>query len=603
MSAVKKPEQRAVNPIKNFFAGGFGGVCLVFAGHPLDTIKVRLQTQPKPSPGQVPRFSGTFDCFYKTLVGEGIRGLYKGMAAPIIGVAPMFAVCFFGFGLGKKLQQKKPDDVLTYQQLFAAGMLSGVFTTAIMAPGERIKCLLQIQASTGESKYAGPLDCAKQIYKTSGIRGVYKGTVLTLMRDVPASGMYFMTYEWLKCILTPEGQRMNIEIPPGLTDLLQGYTVEVLRHRPSDLVEFAIQYFTDLKEKEEQGRGGGRFRSDGDPMQTESNGDDDESESDSGSEFEAPVINRLNRRVSVCAEAFNPDEDDEDDSEPRVVHPKSDDQRTRLQEACKDILLFKNLDQEQLYQILDAMFERKVKPSEHVIDQNDDGDNFYVIERGTYDIYVNKDGKPLLVGKYDNHGSFGELALMYNTPRAATIVATTEGALWGLDRGTFRRIIVKNNAKKRRMFETFIESVPLLKSLEASERMKIVDVIGERSYRNNELIISQGEKADCFFIVGSGEVKIMIKSKTQADQQEKTEVEIARCTKGQYFGELALVTNKPRAASAYAVGDVKCLVMDIQAFERLLGPCMDIMKRNIVNYEEQLVSLFGTSLDLENPGI
>lgn len=47
---------------------------------------------------------------------------------------------------------------------------------------------------------------------------------------------------------------------------------------------------------------------------------------------------------SVCAEAFNPDEDDED-SEPRVVHPKTDEQRCRLQEACRDILLFKTLDQ------------------------------------------------------------------------------------------------------------------------------------------------------------------------------------------------------------------------------------------------------------------
>ncbi|XP_062924289.1 protein kinase, cAMP-dependent, regulatory, type II, alpha A isoform X1 [Mobula hypostoma] len=211
MSEEDKPGLRpqTISPIKNFFAGGFGGVCLVFAGHPLDTIKVRLQTQPKPLPGQPPKFKGTFDCFRKTLVGEGVKGLYKGMAAPIIGVTPMFAVCFFGFGLGKKLQQKHPEDVLTYPQLFAAGMLSGVFTTAIMAPGERIKCLLQIQATSGEMKYAGPVDCAKQIYRTMGIRGIYKGTALTLMRDVPASGMYFMTYEWLKYSLTPEGQSVS----------------------------------------------------------------------------------------------------------------------------------------------------------------------------------------------------------------------------------------------------------------------------------------------------------------------------------------------------------------------------------------------------------
>ncbi|KAL7986234.1 hypothetical protein Chor_011400 [Crotalus horridus] len=223
------------------------------------------------------------------------------------------------------------------------------------------------------------------------------------------------------------------------------------------------------------------------------------------------------------------------------------------------------------------MFERKVQPQEHVIDQGDDGDNFYVIEEGSYDIFVTRESQTRCVGRYDNHGSFGELALMYNTPRAATIVATTEGALWGLDRVTFRRIILKNNAKKRKTYELFVESVPLLKSLE-------------------------GDKAESFFIVQSGEVKIMIKTKTVTVKDANQEVEIARCQKGQYFGELALVTNKPRAASAYAVGEVKCLVMDVQAFERLLGPCMDIMKRNITHYEEQLVALFGSSMDLINPG-
>ncbi|KAH9492040.1 hypothetical protein Btru_029350 [Bulinus truncatus] len=193
--------------IKDFIAGGAGGVCCVVAGHPLDTVKVRLQTMPKPLPGQSPMYTGTFDCLAKTVRKEGFFGLYKGMAAPITGVAPIFAVCFLGFGIGKRIQQKHENEELTYFQLFKAGMLAGVFTTVIMAPGERIKCLLQIQqeANVNDRKYKGPVDCAKKIYREGGIRSVYRGSVATLLRDVPATGMYFTSYEWLQRVLTPAG--------------------------------------------------------------------------------------------------------------------------------------------------------------------------------------------------------------------------------------------------------------------------------------------------------------------------------------------------------------------------------------------------------------
>lgn len=104
------------------------------------------------------------------------------MTAPLTGVAPIFAMSFFGFGLGKRLQQKSSDQKLTNTQVFAAGAFSGIFTTTIMAPGERIKCLLQIQQGSGQQKYNGMVDCAKQLYKEGGIRSVYKGSFATLLR-------------------------------------------------------------------------------------------------------------------------------------------------------------------------------------------------------------------------------------------------------------------------------------------------------------------------------------------------------------------------------------------------------------------------------------
>nr|XP_061803248.1 mitochondrial carnitine/acylcarnitine carrier protein-like isoform X2 [Nerophis lumbriciformis] len=201
---------KTVSPIKNFVAGGVGGACLLLAGHPLDTIKVRLQTQPKASSlSRYAIYTGTFDCFRKTISKEGILGLYKGIGAPLVGVAPMMAISFFGFGLGKQLQQTDTSQDLTHTQIFLSGCLAGIFTTVIVAPGERIKCLLQVQVSGRTPKYSGPLDCAKRLYKEQGIRSVYKGTLLTLIRDVPSNGLYFLTYEYLKNRLTPEGQSVT----------------------------------------------------------------------------------------------------------------------------------------------------------------------------------------------------------------------------------------------------------------------------------------------------------------------------------------------------------------------------------------------------------
>jgi len=325
--------------------------------------------------------------------------------------------------------------------------------------------------------------------------------------------------------------------------------------------------------------GGG---SDDEPMQTDSSDEEP---------FEPPTINRFQRRKSVAAERYDP-EADEDDSE-KVVYPKSDEQRKRLNEAIKDILIFRSLEPEQMQEVIDAMFEKKVEPNEHVIDQGDDGDNFYVIDDGTYDIYVNIDGQDKNVGGYDNKGSFGELALMYNMPRAATIIATTPGSLWAMDRTTFRRIVLKNAFNKRKMYENLLESVPMLSHLDPYERMNIADALQGVNFKDGDKIIQQGDSADCMYFVEDGEVRIMISPKDNGP-----EVEVAKCQKGQYFGELALVTHKPRAASAYAVGDIKCAVLDVGAFERLLGPCMDILKRNIDGYEDQLIHIFGTKADI-----
>ncbi|XP_015117777.1 congested-like trachea protein [Diachasma alloeum] len=230
-------ESQSVSPVKYFISGGVGGIFTVITGHPLDTIKVRLQTAPKPAPGESPLYKGTWDCATKTVTKEGLRGLYKGMGAPLTGVAPIFAMSFLGYGVGKKLQQKSDDEKLTPLQLFYAGAFSGIFTTAIMAPGERIKCLLQIQHGQAVAKYNGPVDCVKQLYKEGGIRSIYKGTGATLLRDVPASGMYFLTYEGIQRLMAEDGQKLSLWSTifaggcAGIANWIVGMPPDVLKSR------------------------------------------------------------------------------------------------------------------------------------------------------------------------------------------------------------------------------------------------------------------------------------------------------------------------------------------------------------------------------------
>ncbi|XP_063849683.1 cAMP-dependent protein kinase type II regulatory subunit-like isoform X1 [Scylla paramamosain] len=383
------------------------------------------------------------------------------------------------------------------------------------------------------------------------------------------------------------GAGQGYEVPPGLQELLIEFTVAVLVERPSDLLAYASEYFLRLHQERGKARPlPGALH----PHQD----DEEEDDEDDDEPMPEPPLNRFSRRKSVFAEAYDPEEDDDEGE--RIIHAKSDEQRQRLSESVKTIFLFRSLDQDQMSEVLDAMFERVVTDGEYVIKQGDDGDNFYVIESGVYNIFVkgDHDPEPIPVGKYDNAGSFGELALMYNLPRAATIQAVSSGSLWAMDRNTFRRILLKSACRKRKMYECLLESVPMLKTLEKYERMNLADALVTKVYDDGDRIIMQGDVGDGMFFVEDGTVRVTM---TKDDNQEK---EISRVTVGGYFGELALVTKKARAASVFAVGKTKVAFLDVEAFERLLGPCMDLMKRNIEDYENELLRIFGSKANISD---
>ncbi|CAM9233893.1 unnamed protein product [Chrysoparadoxa australica] len=184
--------------MRNFLAGGFGGVCLVMAGQPLDLMKVKLQTGTA--------FNGIKDVALHTLRSEGPLGFYRGVSAPLLGATPLFAVCFWGYDLGLKIvrqaQGLPPGGEVGIRGIMAAGAFSALPTTFLTAPVERIKCLLQMQglevAEGRPAKYSGMFDCAKQLFKVGGLSSVYRGWEITLVRDIPGSVAYFGVNEALR---------------------------------------------------------------------------------------------------------------------------------------------------------------------------------------------------------------------------------------------------------------------------------------------------------------------------------------------------------------------------------------------------------------------
>lgn len=172
----------------------------VLTGHPFDLIKVRLQTGV---------YNTTAECFKQTLLKDGPLGFYRGVLPPLLGVTPMFAVSFWGYDVGKKLVSSYTGvaaSEFTIPQISTAGFISAVPTTLVAAPFERIKVMMQIQ-SGGKSSMASVV---KEMYKTGGIRSIFKGSVATLARDGPGSALYFATYEYLKEKLSAPGEDLSL---------------------------------------------------------------------------------------------------------------------------------------------------------------------------------------------------------------------------------------------------------------------------------------------------------------------------------------------------------------------------------------------------------
>jgi len=250
-----------------------------------------------------------------------------------------------------------------------------------------------------------------------------------------------------------------------------------------------------------------------------------------------------------------------------------------LSKAIEKNVLFSHLDDNERSDIFDAMFPMHRSIGEILIQQGDEGDNFYIIDQGQVDIFVNGEQ----ISSVGEGGSFGELALIYGTPRAATVKAKSDVKLWGIDRDSYRRILMGSTIRKRKMYEEFLGKVPILENLDKWERLTVADALESISFEDEEVVVRQNDPGENFFIITEGLAEVLQKP---SDLEEP--VVVGRLVQSDYFGEIALLLDRPRAATVVARGPLKCVKLDRKRFERVMGPCSEILKRNISKYNSYI---------------
>ncbi len=203
MSAAGDDGHRRRVAAASLVSGAASGVMGVATGYPLETLRVRVQTQSHRS-----EFRGPLDCLFKTVRGEGILGLYKGMASPLLGATITKTVNFGTFGFLLASLRERGATEADALHIVAAGAASAVVASFVLTPVDRAKILLQVQRSaqeraraegrtagegTGERLYRGPRD----VWREQG-RGMWRGQGVTSLREVVYGSLYFSVFEQLK---------------------------------------------------------------------------------------------------------------------------------------------------------------------------------------------------------------------------------------------------------------------------------------------------------------------------------------------------------------------------------------------------------------------
>uniref|UniRef100_H2YVX3 cGMP-dependent protein kinase n=1 Tax=Ciona savignyi TaxID=51511 RepID=H2YVX3_CIOSA len=297
-----------------------------------------------------------------------------------------------------------------------------------------------------------------------------------------------------------------------------------------------------------------------------------------------PVQKRLKRNaISAEPSSLNAVGQATFDKSERLV-PKQPHTKTLIRGAILENDFMKHLEDCQIEEIVDCMYPVEYSNGSCIIKEGDVGSLVYVLEDGK--VAVTKAGAHLC-----NMGAgkvFGELAILYNCTRTATVKATTHVRLWAIDRHCFQAIMMRTGLLKHSEYLEFLTSVPTFSGLGEDLLRRIVDVMEECHFDYGDYIIRQGAIGDTFYIISKGNLyntsfilQITFVEVTKRKSASSESVVIRKLAKGDWFGERALQGEDLRTANV-VVEDregATCLVIDRQSFTQLIGDLDSVKQR------------------------
>mmetsp|Transcript_14504 Transcript_14504/g.31475 ORF Transcript_14504/g.31475 Transcript_14504/m.31475 type:complete len:966 (+) Transcript_14504:148-3045(+) len=258
--------------------------------------------------------------------------------------------------------------------------------------------------------------------------------------------------------------------------------------------------------------------------------------------------------------------------------PKSDETTLFLLNALSDNFVFGSIDEDAKRQFVNAMQPHEFNEGDWVMHQGDLGDYFYIVEEGevafhvdgestsnTYSKDLDPEKYPPQVGTGSKGSTFGELALLYNSPRAASVRVLTPLKLYKIDQLTFRSLLMSHQQKDRSNIISLVQKLSVFQDLDEAKVRKLVDAFIIVEYEEGERVVNKGDEGSVFYIVKSGQLKVDDIGHGSSKFQDQILEE------GDCFGERALITGDTRAANVTAIVMSSLLAISKEVLEEILG--------------------------------